>query len=407
MSAFAASASHLRVRRGGEHTRVTFIELFFDLVFVFAVTQLSHGLLTHLTPLGALQTLLLMVAVWWAWIDTAWITNWLDPDKAPVRLLLFALMLGGLVLSAAIPKAFEDRALAVALAYVLMQAARNLFMLWALRHHDRGNFRNFLRITIWHVSLAPLWLGGCFVDGADRLLLWALAVGAETIAPMFYFWVPWLGRSTTTDWAVEGAHMAERCGLFVIIALGESILITGATVADLAWTAENVTAFVVAFVGSVAMWAVYFNIGAERSSRMIAASDDPGRIARSGYTYLHILIVAGIIVAAVGDEMVLHHPSGHAGARELAVLLGGPALYLTGNALFKRLSAPYLPLSHLVGLGLLVLLIPAAAVTTPLGIAAGVAIVLIVVASWEWWSLRTGQAPRPAKRKSRRSNARP
>ena len=153
--------------------------------------------------------------------------------------------------------------------------------------------------------------------------------------------------------------MAERCSLFVIIALGESILITGATAAGLPWNVENGAAFVVAFMGSVAMWAVYFNIGAERASRLIASSDDPGRLARSGYTYIHILIVAGIILAAVGDELVLQHPSGHASPGAVATIVGGPALYLAGNALFKRLSAPYLPLSHLVGLGLLALLVPA------------------------------------------------
>lgn len=114
----SARTSHLRVRHGQEHYRVTFVELFFDLVFVFAVTQLSHGPLKHLTPLDALQTGLLMIAVWWAWIDTAWITNWLDPRRPAVRLLLFALMLAGLVMSSSIPRAFEDRGLSLALAYV-------------------------------------------------------------------------------------------------------------------------------------------------------------------------------------------------------------------------------------------------------------------------------------------------
>ena len=122
---FAARTSHLRVREGHAHARVTFVELFFDLVFVFAITQLSHGLLEHLTPLGVLQTAILMVAIWWAWIDTAWITNWLDPDKPAVRLLLFALMLGGLVLATAIPKAFEERAFAFALAAALRRCGAN------------------------------------------------------------------------------------------------------------------------------------------------------------------------------------------------------------------------------------------------------------------------------------------
>ena len=175
MDLFAASVSHLRVRHGHEHSRVTFVELFYDLVFVFAVTQLSHGLLEHLTPLGALQTAILMIAVWWAWIDTAWITNWVDPERAPVRLLLFTLMLFGLVLSASIPKAFEERALTFALAYIAMQAVRTLFMLWALKRHDEGNFTNFLRITIWHAADMPLWIAG----GAGRGTGAARAVGAR------------------------------------------------------------------------------------------------------------------------------------------------------------------------------------------------------------------------------------
>jgi low temperature requirement protein LtrA len=333
-----------------------------------------------------------MIAVWWAWIDTTWITNWLDPDRAPVRLLLFALMLLGLVLSASIPKAFEDRALALALAYVLMQAVRDLFMLWALRRHDDRNYRNFLRIGAWHAAVMPMWLAGAFLGGTAQIVLWALAVGVESIAPIVGFWVPRFGRSSTADWVVEGEHMAERCGLFIIIALGESILITGATFAGLSWTAEHVGAFLVAFVGSVALWVVYFNIGAVRASRQIAASDDPGRIARSGYTYIHILIVAGIIVVAVGDELVLHHPASPVDARTAIVLIAGPALYLIGNSLFKRLSADNLPLSHSVGLGLLALLAFAVDAATPLLLSAATTAVLILVATWESISLRGSAA---------------
>jgi low temperature requirement protein LtrA len=392
---FGARTNLLRTREGHAHHRVTYVELFFDLVFVFAVTQLSHGLLKHLSLLGGLQTALLMMAVWWVWIDTAWITNWLDPEKPAVRLLLFALMLGGLVLSASIPKAFDERALAFAFAYALMQSGRNLFMLWAVKRHDSGNYRNFIRITIWHVTAALIWIFGALLDGNLRLAVWALAAIVECVAPVVGFQVPRLGRSTTTDWVVEGGHMAERCGLFIIIALGESILITGATFAELSWTAAHVGAFLVAFAGSVAMWVVYFNIGAARASRQIASSDDSGRLARSGYTYFHVPIVAGIIVTAVADELVLHHPGGHDGHSDVATaaaIIGGPALYLAGNTIFKRLSAPYFPLSHMVGLGLLAVLIPATAIATPLMLSAGTTAVLIIVAVWEWWSFRNQNA---------------
>ena len=395
MTILFARTSHLRARTGHDHHRVTFVELFFDLVFVFAITQLSHGLLAHLTPLGVLQTAILMLAVWWVWIDNVWITNWLDPERAPVRLLLFVLMMLGLVVSASIPKAFEERALAFALAYGAMEIIPKLFMLWALKRHDAGNYRNFLRITVWRSLGAACWIAGGFVEGEARLFVWVLALAIDTGSPIIGFWTPGLGRSTTADWTVEGAHMAERCGLFVIIALGESILITGATFAGLAWTPATLAAFANCFIGSVAMWVVYFNIGAERSSRAVAASDDPGRLARSGYTYMHIPIVAGIIVAAVADELTLHHPGGHTDIKTAAAILGGPALYLLGNSLFKWLTAPYAPLSHTVGLGLLAALILAVPVVPPLGLSAATTAVLILVAVWEWISLgmRMGQPP--------------
>ena len=382
-----ARTSNLRVRNGHGHHRVTFVELFFDLVFVFAITQLSHGLLAHLTPIGALETALLMIAVWWAWIDTTWLTNWLDPEKMPVRLLLFALMLFGLVLSVSIPKAFADRGIPFALAYAAMAVTRNLFMLWALKNHDANNHRNFIRITIWHLSAVLFWLAGAFFDPPIRIALWAVAVGIDSIAPIVGFHVPGMGRSSTTDWAVEGGHMAERAALFVIIALGESILVTGATFADLKWSAETIGAFLVSFAGSIAMWAVYFNVGAERGSQTIASSADPGRLARSGYTYIHILIVAGIIVAAVGDELVLHHPHGHTELKAAIVLLGGPAIYLLGNGWFKWLSAPYFPLSHMIGLAMLGLLIPVATIASPLILSSATTAVLIIVAVWESISL--------------------
>lgn len=388
MSFLAARTSQLRVRGHHESSRVTFVELFFDLVFVFAVTQLSHGLLAQLSLTGLAHATVLLIAVWWSWINAAWVTNWLDPARPAVRMMLFALMLAGLVFAAAIPRAFEDRAVAMAVAYVSMHLVRDLTMLWSLNRHDPVNFRNFVRISTWHLAAAPFWLTGAFVDATLRLEVWTLAVAIETVAPIVGYWLPWLGRSTTAEWVVAGNHMAERCGLFIIIALGESILITGATFATLTWTGETIAAFLTAFIGSVALWAVYFNIGAERASRQIETSSDPGRLARSGYTFMHLPIVAGIIVVAVGDELVLHHPGGHVGLPALCALVGGPALYLVGNALFKRLSAPNLPLSHLIGLGLLALTVPASLYMTPVMLSATTTAIMIVVAVWEWLSLR-------------------
>jgi len=381
----------LRKRTSHADSKVTFIELFFDLVFVFAVTQLSHSLLAHLDLAGALHTLLLLMAVWWVWIYTSWVTNWLDPERPPVRLALLALMLAGLLLSTSIPKAFESQGLVFAGAFVFMQVGRTLFTLWAIGRDDAGLTRNFQRILVWLSISAAFWIAGGLVDGPLRRALWLVALIVEYLGPSAGFWVPQLGRSTTNDWTVEGGHLAERCALFIIIALGESILVTGATFADLAWTAATVTAFVVSFIGSVAMWWIYFDTGAERGSHHIASSDDPGRLARIAYTYLHLLIVAGIIVAAVADELVLAHPTGHTEPKALAAIIGGPALYLVGNLLFKRVIAGRLPLSHLVGVALLLALIPAGASWSPLLLGSATTIALIIVAAWEMISLRSGR----------------
>jgi low temperature requirement protein LtrA len=383
------------LRSRGAHARVTYVELFFDLVFVFAVTQLSHSLLGRLTLEGAAQTLFLLLAVWWSWMYTCWWTNWLDPDRPSVRAMMFALMLAGMVLAAAIPHAFEGAGLVFAGAYVFMQLARAFFMLGALRGRDDGNYRNFRRITCWLLASSVFWIAGGLAEGHQRTMLWIAALGIEYLGPVVGFVVPGLGRSTTADWRVDGAHMAERCALFVIIALGESILVTGATAASHPATGANVGAFLVAFVGTVAMWWIYFNIGAERGSRQFAGSADPGRVARAVYTYFHIPIVAGIVVCAVADELVIAHPGGHVEPAAAFALIGGPALYLAGNVFFKRASAKYYPLSHLVGLVLLGALVPLHALLAPLALSAATTAVLIVVAVWETRSLR-GQAHRPS-----------
>jgi low temperature requirement protein LtrA len=393
------TAELFRVRResGPGQSEVKSVELFFDLVFVFAITQLSHLLISHLSLVGALQTGLLLLAVWWVWIYTSWVTNWLDPDSLPVRLLLFVLMLAGPVLSASIPGAFEMRALPFALAYVFMQIGRSVFMLWAVKAHSEPNFRNFQRITLWLVVSGVFWIAGAFLEPSDRLIVWAVAMLIEFISPSVGFWVPGLGRSSTEDWDVSGDHMAERCGLFVIIALGESLLVTGATWAELEWSALTIAAFVVGVVGTIAMWWIYFHIGAERARKIIVRSDDPGRWARLAYTYIHMPLIAGIIVGAVGDEIILKHPAGHTDLASAAILLGGPALFLLGNLFFKWATAGWPPFSHLMGLAVLAALSPLTIVLPPLAIGAAATLAMVFVAAWEARSLaaaRGGTGPR-------------
>ncbi|ANH97114.1 hypothetical protein A8L59_06805 [Pseudomonas koreensis] len=385
------SRSLLRGRGSLDSGKVGMVELFFDLVFVFAVTQLSHSLLAHLSILGAVQVALLMVAVWWVWIFTSWITNWLDPEKLPIRLGLFALMIAGLLLSSSIPKAFTERGLMFASAFVFMQVGRTLFAIWAVRGESLSMTRNFQRILAWLMFSGVFWIAGAFLDGQQRLWCWALALLIELVSPSLYFWVPGLGRSSLSDWNVEGNHMAERCALFVIIALGESLLVTGATFAELTLSVTAVIAFLVAVLGSIGMWWVYFDSGAERAHHRIAHSSDPGRQARIAYTYLHVLIVAGVIVSAVADELVLVHPD-HATDAGILVIVGGPWLFLLGNALFKWVMSdrPLPPLSHVAGLVLLTLALPLALNHwfSALMLGALTTAIVVLVALWETLSVR-------------------
>jgi low temperature requirement protein LtrA len=373
-----------------QHSRVTYVELFFDLVFVFAVTQISHTLLAHFTLLGALQVTLLFLAVWWVWVFTSWITNWLNPEKTPVRLLLFAMMLGGLVLSTSIPAAFEARGLWFAIAYAAMQVGKTIF-LWVSTPPSRPRTRmNAIRIAAWLSMSAMFWIAGGVMEGQSRLVLWAIALVIEYISPAVRFWIPRYGASSVADWTIEGGHMAERCALFIIIALGESIVVIGATFAELTWTTENVLAFVSAFVGSLAMWWIYFHVGAEAGSEQLSKSSEPGRLARLAYTYLHMPIVAGIIVAAVADELVLKHPGGHSDLKTVISAIGGPLLFLFGTVLFKYSFRGFLQLSHAGGIIALGVLAWFASGLSPLMLSILTSAIMIVVAVWESVSLRSG-----------------
>jgi low temperature requirement protein LtrA len=384
----------LRSRTADHHGRVGFVELFFDLVFVFAVTQISHLLLEHPDVEHALQSTFLLVAMWVVWVYTTWATNWLDTERAPTRLMMFMLMAGGLVLAAAMPDAFGERGLHFALAYAAMQNLRNLFLLRALRHGLPNERRNFQRIQVWMLLSGALWIAGGFADGPMRWLLWGLALLCELGSPWWGFWAPGMGRSTTADWGVDPDHMAERAGLFIIIALGESVILIGATFAEArSWDFAHATALASAFVGAAAMWWMYFATISEEAHEAFAHHSDPGRLARVGYTYAHIPIVAGIVLTAVGNEMLLAHPTGHTDAVTALILVAGPALVLAGMAWFYCVFCETPPWSYLAGLAALGACWLIASQLEPLWLGALTSAVLVAVATWE--TLRPGPEDLP------------
>jgi low temperature requirement protein LtrA len=377
------------------HAQVGYIELFFDLVYVFAVTQLSHHLLGKLDWTGALETVILFLAVWWAWMYTVWATNWINPEHGANRLVLGALMVGSLVMSSTLPHAFAGAGLAFAIAYVCVQVGRSLYVSWALGEWRPGGKRTLMRIAVWFsVSAIPWIIGGLTAGHEERMLWWAGALAIESLGPICYYRVPCLGRSTVEDWTISGGHMAERCALFIIIALGEGVVIIGATFGGLEPTGAAIAAFLTTFLGSFAMWWVYFDIGAKRGAEHIEHHDSPGLVGRNAFTYWHIPIVAGIIVLAVGDELALTHPLEPAHAPVILVVVGGMTLFLGGTMFFKRISSgnPWFPLSHIVGLWLVAALglFGWLAHPTTLLFAICSGAIFGMVALWEWVSFHGG-----------------
>jgi low temperature requirement protein LtrA len=397
------SSRHLRTGRLDEKQETTALELFFDLVFVFAVTQLSHLLLDHLTWEGAAQTFFLLLVVWWAWTYTTWWTNWFDPESSiPVRLVLIGAMLASLLMSVSIPEAFGDRGLLFAGAYVTLQVGRSGWAVWAYAPGSAGR-RIFKGITAWAVAAGILWLAGGLVDTPGRTVIWLAALLVDYMAPSIRYWTPWWGRAGADDWPINPSHFAERFQLFIIIALGESIVVSGATASGLDLDDETIIALSVAFIGTAALWWLYFDFVARIATHRLQISENPGNMARDGYTYLHLPIVAGIIVAAVGDELVVAHPGQHLEAVPALVVVAGPAIYLVGHVFFRLRMAGSISQRRLFAALAIMLLWFVHAAVTALVLAALVVVVLLVVIAIDARSTH-GAAALRASREAARAN---
>jgi low temperature requirement protein LtrA len=358
------------------------LELFYDLVFVFAVTQVSHLLLHELTWRGAGRSLLVLLVVWWAWNYTTWVTNQLDPDAIAVRLLVLAIMLASLVMAIAIPHAFGSRAVLFAGAYVTIQLGRQCFLAFVVT--DRGPAREPpLHIVVWFAAAGVFWIAGALVESPARIVLWLVALAIDYSAPLVLYRLPGRPKLDPSSWQVETSHFAERFQLFVIIALGESIVVTGATASASHIDTWAAVAIAVSFLGSAALWWLYFDYVASIAQRRLASSDHSGALARDAYTYVHVVLIAGIIVAAVGDAIVIEHPTATPTGPELAAIVGGTALYLAGHLLFRlRMAGSWSP-QRLVALAAVLAAGVAGLVLSALATAALVLAVLVALIVWE------------------------
>ncbi|NYD68378.1 low temperature requirement protein A [Agromyces atrinae] len=360
---------------------MSFIELFFDLVFVFALTQLSAYLYENQTPLGAFEGAIMVLALWWAWVSTTWVTNYLDPVKLPVRGAVIGLALIALMLSVSIADSFGERAWIFAIAYVALQLGRVVFVILATWRHDRTLARRFVRILVWTIVASTFWIGGALLPLEWQLPFWGVALTVEYLGSSLGFPVPGVASDRADD-ELSGAHIAERAALFVLIAIGEGLLVTGFTFVELEISVEAVLALFGAFVAAAAMWWIYFDRGERLGSEIIEKSDSPGRLARLAYTYVHLPVIAGIVLTSVADKELLSHPLEQSPSTVVAVL-GGPALFLIGTLLFRRVLQHRWLVTYLAGILALGILAAASPTMTPIALGLSATAVLVAVAAAE------------------------
>ena len=365
-------------RAPGAERVVTPLELFFDLVYVFALGQLSHHLLEHVDLRTAAETVILALAVVYGWYMTAWGANWLDPDRLPVRLLLVGVMFASLLMSVAIGDAFGDRAWLFVSGYLLLQLGRLVFLIVALRGGSLGE--HFVNDLVWELLAGGLWVAGAIVDGDARLVLWGLAVAVAYGGVMALHWLPGRGRRVDLGHAdVAGAHLIERFRLFFLIALGETVITMGTAFTNEPFELERLLALAIAFAGTVALWWCYFQRSEAVGAEAAGTAEGAGAVGYWG-TWTLTLIVLALIAIAVGDELAIAHPGDDATSGFTILTFGGPALFMLAQIIFRREAVGDLPRSRPLALGALAIL---AVVTSPLTMIVGIAAssaVLVAVA---------------------------
>ncbi|MEV6366951.1 low temperature requirement protein A [Micromonospora musae] len=379
-------ANLLRKRESPQ--RPTFLELFFDLVYVFALTRIVHELVldytrghvaetlsTSLSENG--ETLLLLLALWSIWTQTAWTTSRFDPFQPAIQVVVVATMLGSLFLAVAISGALASTGMLFAGTYTAIQVGRTLFFVLTLRGH--GLRRVNMLALVWFAASAVPWLVGAFAPELTRNLLWALAVAIDYLGARLGWPVPGLGRSRVSPWAVAGEHLAERYWQLVIVALGETILTSGSSLLRGPIVAERTLALTLSFLTTVLLWRIYFYRAGQILGEAIAASANPGRLGRSA-EFSHLLMVTGVVVTSAGSELLLMDPTGHAKPAWVSAILGGPALYLAGRSLFEYVAFARVSRPRPIGILVLLAIAPLMVGRPPLGVAAAAAVVLLGVA---------------------------
>jgi len=369
----AAPAAHRRlgtVRREGE--RVTPLELFFDLVFVLALTQCT-ALMSHDQSWSGLgQGLLILGVLWWAWVGYSWLTSVIDPEEGAVRLVFFVAMAAMLIVSLSVQEAFGNLALSFALALGVFRLAHIvLFMLAGADDEDLR--RSVIGLAVSTAVAVGLLLIASHFDGVVQGALWALAIILDISGPYFF---------GAEGWKIVSGHFAERHGLIVIIALGESIVAIGVGASGALDLGIGVAAVLGVFLAA-ALWWIYFDVVALISARRLGEAE-PGRVqnelARDSYSIIHLLMIAGIVLMALGMKVTIGHYDEHLHAVPAFALLGGLAAFLLGLVAFRYRHVQSFNRQRLALAVVLLLMIPGAtAVPALLTVAVAVALLWALI----------------------------
>jgi low temperature requirement protein LtrA len=346
------------------------LELFFDLVFVLALTQCTALMVEHPTWEGLGQGLLVLALLWWTWAGYAWLTSVVDPEEGMVRLALLAAMAALLIAALAVPEAFGDRALEFAIAYAAVRAAHIGLFLLASRD-DPGLRRSTIGLAISTALGVSLLVAGALIGGTGQAALWVLAAVLDLAEPYFF---------GAEGWRLVPSHFAERHGLIIIVALGESVVALGVG-ADVGLTRGVTVSAILGIVLVFELWWIYFDLVAIANVRRLVrlpAGREQNELARDAYSYLHYLLVAGIVLAALGLHDVLEHPEDHLKTVPAFALLGGVAIYLLGHVAVRLRGAHTLNVQRLALALVLFALVPAA---TELDGVVALAIVTVLLAA--------------------------
>jgi low temperature requirement protein LtrA len=361
------------VRREG--ARVTALELFFDLVFVLALTQCTALMAADPTWQGLARGLLVLAVLWWSWVGYAWVTSVLDPEEGAVRIAIFAAMTAFLVAALCVPDAFGDDAFAFACAYAIVRIAHIWLFMIASRDEPelRRSVTGLAASTMTGVTLLVC---ASFTDGWLQGATWALALVLDVGAPLL-FW--------SEGWQLVPAHFAERHGLIVIIALGESIVAIGVG-SNAVVDAGVVAAAALGSAIAAALWWLYFDVIAWLAERRLSEATrgrEQNELARDAYSLLHFPMVAGIVLAALGLKKTLEHVDDPLATVPAAALVGGLALYLLGHVGFRWRLVASLSTQRLTGALALLALFPLARELPAVWTLALALLVLVAVVVYE------------------------